>query len=458
MRIPRLNLRIYERLLVWVGQKLTRNQFILLSAILVGLSAGIAAVALKTAVHYVRQLILLLAEHDWQNMAYLLGPMVGILLTLVYVRYALKGDFERGVSAIIYAIKKKFSLVTAHKMYSHLITSSITVGLGGSAGLESPIVVTGAAIGSNYGRIYRLIHKERTLMLACGAAAGISAVFNAPVAGVIFALEAIMTEVTLSAFTPIIIASVSGALVSMIILKEEILLSYREALFFDYHNVPLYVLLSVFIGLISVYYARTAWKIGQWHSRSRLNPWGKAIRGGVVLAVLIFFFPTLFGEGYESIQALMHGEAQELFDGSFFSHYLNESWAVLLFIGITGLIKVVATTFTLSSGGDGGNFAPSLFVGSYLGFFFSRAINMTGLTVLPESNFVIAGMAGMLAGIMYTPLTAIFLIAELTGGYDLMIPIMLSSAVSFAIARSFERYPIDKKALMLRLKEEENEE
>lgn len=450
-------LRIYERLIVWVGQKLSRNQFILFSAVLVGLSAGIAAIVLKTAVHYVRKLILLFAEHDWQNMAYVLGPLLGIVATVAYVKYGLKGDSEKGVASVLYAIKKKFSLVTPHKMYSQLISSSITVGLGGSAGLESPIVVTGAAIGSNYGRVYRLIHKERTLMLACGAAAGIAAVFNAPVAGVIFALEAIMTEATISAFIPIIIASVSGALVSMIVLNEEILFSYKEALVFDYHNVPLYILFSVLTGIMSVNYGRMSWKIILWNQKTDNKPWWRAVRGGLFLAVLIFIFPSLFGEGYESITELMHGNAESLYDASFFARFIDESWAVLLFIGFTGFIKVVATSITVSSGGNGGNFAPSLFVGAYIGFFFSRLVNLLGVAEVNETNFVIAGMAGLLSGIMYTPLTGIFLIAELTGGYDLMIPIMLVSAVSYAIARSFERYPVDKRALMESLSREENE-
>ncbi len=455
MKIRWYYLRIYERLIVWIGQKLSRNQFILLSAVLVGLSAGIAAITLKTAVHYVRQLILLIAEYDWQNLAYLLGPLVGIVCTVAYVRYSLKGDLEHGLASVLYSIKKKYSLISPHKMFSHLVSSSITVGLGGSAGLESPIVVTGAAIGSNYGRVYRLIHKERTLMLACGAAAGISAVFNAPIAGVIFALEAIMTEATLSAFIPIIIASVSGALVTMIVLNEEILLSYKQALVFDYHNVPLYVLFSLVTGIASVNYGRMAWKIQQWNRKSGMNDWQKAIRGGLLLAVLIFIFPTLFGEGYESIKDLMNDRARLVYESSFFSRLTDNAWAILVFIGLTGFVKVVATTLTISSGGNGGNFAPSLFVGAYVGYFFARLINLLGITQVSETNFVIVGMAGLLSGIMYTPLTGIFLIAELTGGYDLMIPIMLVSAVSFAFARNFERYPVDKRSLMERLSKEE---
>ncbi len=448
-------IRLYEKGIFWLEQRLNRSQFLLFSSVLVGLTAGIAAILLKTAVHYVRLLIIMLTEYDWQNLAYLLGPLAGILITVAYVRYSLKGDFERGVGPILYNIRKKYSLISFHKMYSHLISSSITVGLGGSAGLESPIVVTGSAIGSNYGRVYKMIHRERTLMLACGAAAGIAAVFNAPVAGVIFALEAIMTGATLSSFTPIIISSVTGALVSMIVLQEDILFSYKEALSFDYHNVPLYIAFSIMTGLVSVYYARTAWKLEAYVKSSIRNPWWRAIRGGLVLAALIFFFPTLFGEGYESIKDLMYGRSENIYESSFFAQWIEDPWVILAFIGMTGFIKVIATTFTLGSGGNGGNFAPSLFVGSYMGFLFSRGLNLTGLTHMNETNFVIVGMAGLLSGIMFTPLTAIFLIAELTGGYDLMIPIMLVSAVSFAIARSFEKYPLDKKATMLKLAAEE---
>ncbi|MBI1222532.1 MAG: chloride channel protein [Bacteroidetes bacterium] len=457
MRIPWSNIRYYEKLIAWIGQKLSRNQFILLSAVLVGLTAGIAAILLKTAVHYVRLLILLMSEYDWQNMAYLLGPLIGITCTVAYVKYGLKGDSTKGVASVEYAIKKKYSLVSPHKMYSQLIASSLTVGLGGSAGLESPIVVTGAAIGSNYGRVYRLIHKERTLMLACGAAAGIAAVFNAPIAGVIFALEAIMTDATISAFIPIIIASVSGTLISTIVLDAEILLSYKEALVFDYHNVPIYILFSLFTGVMSVNYGRMAWKLEVWNRKTVDKPWWKAIRGGLLLAVLIFVFPTLFGEGYESIKELMNGRAENVYNESFFARFTSDAWAIMLFIGLTGLVKVIATTVTLSSGGNGGNFAPSLFVGAYVGFFFSRLVNLIGIAEVNETNFVIVGMSGMLSGILYAPLTGIFLIAELTGGYDLMIPIMLVSAVSYAFARGFERYPVDKRALMERLAKEDAE-
>lgn len=448
------DVNIHERFIIWVETKLTRNQFLLLSAVLVGLSAGIAAIILKTAVHYVRLLIVMLSQFDWQNAAYLGGPLLGITFTVLYAKYGLKQDFERGVGPILYAIKKKYSLVSTHKMFSHLISSSITVGLGGSAGLESPIVVTGSAIGSNYSRVYRMIHRERTLMLACGAAAGIAAVFNAPVAGVIFALEAIMTGASLATFTPLIIASVTGALVSMIVLKEEILFGYKEALVFDYHNVPYYVMFAVLTGLVSVYYSRTAWSIDQWVKQKTESTWWRVLRGGIIVAALIFLFPTLFGEGYESITDLMYGRAENLYAGSVFSQWLTHPALVWLFIALAGFAKVFATTFTLSSGGNGGNFAPSLFTGSYMGFLFSRGLNLTGLTLMDETNFVIVGMAGLLSGIMFTPLTAIFLIAELTGGYDLMIPIMIVSAISFAIARSFEKYPLDKKAVMLKIENE----
>ena len=357
------------------------------------------------------------------------------------------GTIQKGTSQILYAVAKKASIIPKKQMYAQIITSSLTVGLGGSAGLESPIVITGAAFGSNYAQKYNLSYKDRTLLIGCGVAAGIAAAFNAPIAGVLFAIEVLLVDVSISAFTPIMIAAATGALVSEIVLDESILLSFKQQQTFNYHNIPYYVLLGLFTGLISVYYSRNFQRTEHFFGRLKLGPYKKALFGASILAVIIFIFPTLFGEGYESIKTLSESNPGQLLEHTLFSDFRNNSWALLAFIGFTMMIKVFATGITLGSGGNGGNFAPSLFLGSYVGFFFSKFLNLTGLTKLPISNFTLVGMAGILSGLFHSPLTAIFLIAEITGGYSLMIPLMIVSSISFAISKRFEKHSLDVKNL-----------
>jgi CIC family chloride channel protein len=328
------------------------------------------------------------------------------------------------------------------------VTSSLTVGLGGSAGLESPIVITGAAFGSNYAQKYKLTYKDRTLLIGCGVAAGIAAAFNAPIAGVLFAIEVLLVDVSIAAFTPIMIAAATGALVSVIALDETILLSFKQQQNFDYHNIVYYILLGVFTGLISVYYSRNFQRVEHYFGKLKFSPFRKALFGSSILAILIFIFPTLFGEGYESIKILSDSDPGKILENTLFSSFRNNSWALLLFVGCTMMIKVFATGITLSSGGNGGNFAPALFLGSYVGFFFSSLLNLIGLAKLPVSNFSLVGMAGILSGLFHAPLTAIFLIAEITGGYSLMIPLMIVSSISFAISRRFEKHSMDVKTLV----------
>ena len=331
-------------------------------------------------------------------------------------------------------------------MYAQILTSSLTVGFGGSAGLEAPIVITGAAIGSNYSKTYHLNYKERTLLLACGIAAGIGATFNAPIAGVLFALEVLIIDISISAFTPLIISAATGALISKIILQDDILLSFQSQSF-NYNNVPFYILLGLLAGIISVYHSRAFTKIENIFSKSPNKIYLNAAIGGLAIAALLFVFPSLFGEGYQSIKSLALQQPENLLDNGVFQNYKSNGWFVLIFVGVLIFVKAIATALTLGSGGNGGNFAPSLFVGSYLGFFLSRCLNMLNLTNLPESNFTMVGMAGILSGLYHAPLTAIFLIAEITGGYTLMIPLMIVSSISYAISKYFEAFSMDTKIL-----------
>ena len=436
-----------EDAIVWSQSKLTNKQFIFLSSVLVGISAAFAVIVLKTFAHWV--FLFATSVNGILKLSFInsLLPIIGILLTVFVVKRVLGGTIEKGTSQILYAVAKKASIIPKKQMYAQIVTSSLTVGLGGSAGLESPIVITGAAFGSNYAQKYQLPYKDRTLLIGCGVAAGIAAAFNAPIAGVLFAIEVLLVDVSISAFTPIMIAAATGALVSKIALDETILLSFQQKQTFDYHNIAYYVALGLFTGLISVYYSRNFQRVEHLFARLKFAPYKKALFGASILAIIIFIFPTLFGEGYESIKTLSENDPGQLLENTLFSGFRNNGWVLLIFIGLTMMLKVFATGITLGSGGNGGNFAPSLFLGSYVGFFFSKFLNLTGLTQLPISNFTMVGMAGILSGLFHAPLTAIFLIAEITGGYDLMIPLMIVASISFAISKRFEKHSMDVKSL-----------
>jgi CIC family chloride channel protein len=436
-----------ESSIAWSQTKLTNKQFIFLSSILVGISAAFAVIILKSFAHKVFSIATSVNGILKLSFINSILPIVGILLTVFVVKKILGGTIEKGTSQILYAVAKKASIIPKKQMYAQIVTSSLTVGLGGSAGLESPIVITGAAFGSNYAQRYQLSYKDRTLLIGCGVAAGIAAAFNAPIAGVLFAIEVLLVDVSISAFTPIMIAAATGALVSAITLDETVLLTFNQEQSFNYHNTPYYVLLGLFTGFIAVYYSRNFQRVEHFFTRLRFKPYKKALFGASILAVIIFVFPTLFGEGYESIRTLSENDPGKLLENTLFSDFRNNTWALIIFIGFTMMLKVFATGITLGSGGNGGNFAPSLFLGSYAGFFFSKTLNTIGLTHLPIGNFTLVGMAGILSGLFHAPLTAIFLIAEITGGYELMIPLMIVSSISFAISKKFEKHSLDVKNL-----------
>ncbi|WP_310594622.1 chloride channel protein [Flavobacterium sp.] len=436
-----------EQTIAWSRSKLGDKQFIFLSAVLVGISAAFAVIVLKAFAHWVFTFSTYVSRILKLGFFNSILPIIGILLTVFVIKKFLSGTIQKGTSQILYAVAKKASIIPRKQMYAQIITSSLTVGMGGSAGLESPIVITGAAFGSNYAQKYKLSYKDRTLLIGCGVAAGIAAAFNAPIAGVLFAIEVLLVDVSISAFTPIMIAAATGTLVSVIVLDETILLSFKQQEDFNYHNIPFYTFLGVFTGLISIYYSRNFQRVEHFFSRLKLGPYKKALFGSTLLAVLIYVFPTLFGEGYESIRILSENDPGQLLEDTLFSGFRNNSWVLLLFVGCTMMLKAFATGLTIGSGGNGGNFAPSLFLGSYVGFFFSKLINLIGLAKLPVSNFTLVGMAGILSGLFHAPLTAIFLIAEITGGYNLMIPLMIVSSISFAISKRFEKHSMDVKNL-----------
>jgi len=418
-------------------------QFIMVIAILTGFASGMVAVLLKMLVHYLQHFV----EHSAFPFSYLVFPSIGLLITVIIIRYFFGGQIERGIAMVLRAIARKSSFIPLSHTYLHVVTSSVTVGLGGSVGLEAPIVATGSAIGSNVSRITDLNYQERTLLIACGAAAGISAVFNAPIAGVIFAVEVLLTETIVSYFIPLIISSVVGALCSKIILAESSLFNFVLKQTFDYKNVPYYIILGALAGFVSLYYASAFKWIERWIHNWSLNRYIKALTGGVFLMVIFFFFPPLFGEGYNSVKQVANGSLNSFIDNT--KLFSNENWGIIAFSGLIVLFKPIAAGVTIGSGGNGGNFAPSLFTGSFLGFFFSKLLNLTPWIKIPEGNFSLVGMAGVLSGVMYCPLTAIFLIAEITNGYELFIPLMIVSSISFFIVKSYQPFSMETRKLAL---------
>ncbi len=441
------NFRRLESLIFGLKSILTPRQFIYFSCVLVGISAGLAVIILKSFAHWVYQFSQYLdgiLHLPYSNSTL---PIIGILLTVFVVHKFLEGTIQKGTAQIMNAVAKKGGRLPRKQMYSQILTSSLTVGLGGSAGLESPITITGAAFGSNYAINYHLSHKDRRLLLACGVAAGIAAAFNAPIAGVLFAIEVVLAEISITAFIPIMISAATGALVSTVVLKEDILFSFKKVQTFDYHNIHFYVLLGILAGFLSVFYARKFRNIEHFFSRIRFGIYKKALLGASILGVLIFLFPTLFGEGYSSIKTIADNQPETILNNTLLADFKDNKWILLAFITLTMMVKVFATGITLGSGGNGGNFAPSLFVGSYLGFVVSSFVNHIGLAKLPVTNFTLVGMAGILSGLFHAPLTAIFLIAEITSGYELMVPLMIVSSVSFAISKRFEPHSFDIKNL-----------
>jgi chloride channel protein, CIC family len=435
---------------LYLREKLSGRQFFILSSIIVGICSGAAAIILKSFVHSIERLVTFYSNTYEEFFLFALFPLIGISLTLIFVRYFLKNRLKKGSAEIVYAIAKNSSVLPASQTYSHIVSSALTVGFGGSVGLESPMVSTGSAIGSNYGRIYKLSYKERTILLGCGAAAGIAAAFNSPIAGVLFAIEVILTDVSAAAFIPLIISAASGALLSKIILEEGVILTFSLQQPFNYYNTPYYIALGILAGLISLYYARAYTAVEEKMGLIK-NPWLKVFIGGICLFILVLVFPPLFGEGYESIKTLSELRVHELIKTSILFEFLQNDLNLLIFLTALVLFKTIAAAITIGSGGNGGNFGPSLFVGGYLGFVFARIINFLGFTYLPESNFMLVAMAGILSGVFYAPLTAIFLIAEITGGYELMIPLMIVSALSTVVVHYFEPQSMEAKKLMSKL-------
>ena len=436
-----------EILLIYIRERMTRIQFLILSGILVGLTAGLAGVLLKVLVHKIQFFVNNDVPFEERMYVFAIFPLLGIVLTSLIVKYLFKGDEDKELSFILKDISKNGSKVKSNKMYSQIIQSAVTVGFGGSVGLETPIAVTGSAIGSNYAQRYSLGFKERTLLLASGAAAGIAAAFDAPIAGVMFAFEILLTGLVFTDFIPLVIAAICGSLLSTIILKEDVLFNLQAREVFYYGNTFYFIGLGLLTGLYARYFLVVGQKVHHFFERFKNKILLRAIIGGVLLSALCVAFPPLFGEGYLNIRILHQGDVEHLIHESLFRYFGTSQLVIIAFLGLTIMLKAFATSITLSSGGNGGNFAPSLVAGGLLGYFFGFVLEMMGMPNVPTTNLMLVGMAGVMSGALYAPLTGIFLIAETSSGYDLFIPLMIVSVMAYAINRFFSTINPSYKAL-----------
>jgi CIC family chloride channel protein len=391
-------------------------------------------VVIKNSVFFIEELLTDGFAEQYHNYLYFAYPLVGILLVVTFVKYVIRKPVAHGIPNTLYAISSKNGIIKKHNLYSSVVSSAITVGFGGSAGLEGPTVATTSAMGSNIGRILKLNYKSKILLIGCAAAGALSAIFNAPVAAVVFALEVIMLDLTMGSIVPLLMASATAAITSRLFLGKDVLFhfSLRDAT--SLTDIPYYLLLGIVAGLFSIYFTRLYMAIAGVFERYT-QVYKKAIFGGLLLGLLIFLFPPLYGEGYETINYLVEGTPENVLSNSLFYNYRSQGFAILLFLVCIVLLKVFATAITFGSGGIGGIFAPTLFMGSIVGFVFSRTINHFGLGRLSESNFTLVAMAGLMAGILHAPLTAIFLIAEITGGYSLFVPLMITASVAYVTVK-----------------------
>ena len=431
----------------WRLRHVSEQTMLLLLAIVVGLLSGLAGVALKTLVHYAGALVTRLAtgaspigQHSSFIIIFFL-PLVGILLTVLFVKYIVKGDIGHGLPGVLLAISRKRSKLPAKNMYSSLIASTLTVAFGGSVGLEAPIASTGSAIGSNIGRWFRLNSKSVRLLLGCGAAGAIAGIFKAPLAGILFVLEVFLFDLTATTALPLLLSSLTASTVAYFLMGTGVQFNFTIGEPFALSQLPFYIVLGVFCAVVSVYFLRVTDRVEGWFSRRR-TPWLRWLVGGLMLGLLVVLFPPLYGEGYASLTALLRGSSDTLFAGAPYMFLADKLWAPLAILVLLIILKPIATAATIGSGGVGGTFGPSLVLGGLSGYFIALLCNTMGFPPQNTANFALVGMAAVMTGVMHAPFMATFLIAEITGGYGLLAPLLTASAVTYLCITPFERHSI----------------
>jgi len=421
------------RFLVWRARHISQSQFVLILSILVGFISGLVAVLLKNSTHFIQKLVQSDFFDQYFNPYYFAFPIIGIIIT-VLIKKIFKAKVGEGIPSTLFAISRRNGFLAPFKMYASVLTSIFTVGFGGSLGLEGPTVSTGSAIGSNLGRLTHINYKSRILLISCATAGSIASIFNAPIAAIIFTIEIFSLDLTFSSLIPLLLASVSGAVTSIFIQGNDYLFHYKAIAGFEISEIPIFIILGVLTALASVYFNKVYFFADDFFSRIK-SPSLKVLLGGALLGSLIFLIPPLYGEGYETINHLLNNNLEAVIENSFIREYVSSNFVVIALLFGLIVFKIFASVFTLGAGGVGGIFAPSLFVGASLGFTFAYFLNQFEFFNLVSSNYALAGMAGLMAGVLHAPLTAIFMIAEITGGYELFIPLMLVSAISFIVTR-----------------------
>jgi len=410
-------------------------------SLVVGLLSALAAATLKNAIHYTNRILTQGITPESGSYYYLAYPVLGMLLTLLFVRFIVKDNISHGVSRVLYAISKKKGRIRGHNTWTSLLATTLTIGFGGSVGAEAPIVLTGSSIGSALGKYFRLNYRNVTLLIGCGAAGAVAGIFKAPIAGIVFTLEVLLLDLTISSIVPLLISSVTAATVAYFLMGNNVLLSFTIAGSFNISNIPWYLLLGVVSGFVSLFFSKMTLFLESKYKKIG-NDFIKLAIGGSVLGMLIYLFPAFYGEGYDTIMSLLQGNAVTVFDGSVFSGSGDNYIIFVLFFAGLIFLKVVASSSTNGAGGVGGIFAPTLFIGGVTGFLLASLLNRFAGVDLPDNRFVLVGMAGTMAAVMHAPLTAIFLIAEITGGYTLLIPLIITSTTAYITIRGFERHSI----------------
>ncbi len=428
---------LLDRFIVWREKHISQNQFILILSLVVGVLSALAAFALKHLIHFIQHLLTGNFDAHTFNWLYLVYPVIGIFITGLFIRKIVRDDISHGVTKVLYAISCRRGKIRRHNSWSSLIASGITIGFGGSVGAESPIVMTGSAIGSNLGSFFKMEKKVMMLLIGCGAAGAVSGIFKAPIAGLVFTLEVLMLDLTMSSLLPLLISSVTAATLSYILTGTEAMFEFHMENAFDLARVPHVMMLGIVCGLVSLYFTHVTTAIEKQFKKLN-NPYYKLAIGGTILSVLIFLFPPLYGEGYDTITELINGSSQNIIlDNSLF---YGHAGFIMIYMFFIILFKAVASTVTNCGGGCGGIFAPSLFLGCVTGFLFASLCNRFGIGVpVSDQNFALFGMAAIMSGVFHAPLTGVFLIAELTGGYELFLPLMIVSVCSYLTVRVFDK-------------------
>jgi CIC family chloride channel protein len=429
---------ILTKFLVWRLKHIPNKQFVYLLSILVGFLSGVVAVILKNLTHFFQHLLEGKLVQYYHHAFYFVFPIIGLLFVYLIIKYVLRNKVSHGIPSTLYSISKKKGFIERYKMIASIITAPITVGFGGSVGLEGPTVVTGAAISSNLSRLFHMNQATRTLLISCAAAGALSSIFKAPIAAIIFAIEVFSLDLTIASMLPLLLASLSAIITSYFFFGNDVLLPFDVKDGFVLNDIPFYIFLGVIAGLVSIYFTEVYDRVQKFFDRIN-SPIKRLLTGGIGLGILVYFIPPLYGEGFDTINSLLAGNPETSLQKNFLNLDLSNVWVVILLLVGLVFFKIIASALTFGAGGVGGIFAPTLFMGSIMGNAIAKIINNIGVFTNPvsESNFTLVGMTGLMAGVLHAPLTAIFLIAEVTGGYELFIPLMITSAISYSITKHF---------------------